>query len=355
MWGDMREFQINGKLFSDETTPYLIAEVGHNHQGSLSRAIELIQAAAEAGASAVKFQKRDNRSLFTKTAFDSKYDSENAFGETYGAHREALEFGKSEYLECAKVAKDFGVDFFSTAFDFKSADFLADLDMPAYKIASGDLKSIQLIEYVAKIGKPVILSTGGGEMSDIRRAVEAVLKHNKNLALLQCTAGYPPEYSELNLRVIETFRKEFPEVTIGYSGHDSGIAMSLVAYVLGARVIEKHFTLNRALKGTDHAFSLEPVGMHKLVRDLGRTRIALGDGNKFAYPSESAPLKKMGKSIYFAKDLPKGHRLTSSDIVFKSPAIGMFPYQADEILSKVLITDVKQDDVLNLNNFQDES
>ena len=328
----MRQFTVNSKNYSDNTSAYLIAEVGHNHQGNLETALKLIRAASHAGASAVKFQKRSNKTLFTAEAYDAPYTSENSFGDTYGKHREALEFGLEEYQACIEEAKRCNIDFFATAFDFESADFLAKLDMPAYKMASGDLKTIPLIEYVAKIGKPIILSTGGGSIEDIDRAVNAVLKHNKNLALLQCTAGYPPEYSELNLRVIETFRSRFPEITIGYSGHDSGIAMGLVAFILGARVIEKHFTLNRAMKGTDHAFSLEPQGMQKLVRDIERARLALGDGNKGMYPSEVAPLKKMGKSLFYTKSLAAGELLKSEHVDFRSPGDGIPPYKVEEFI-----------------------
>jgi N-acetylneuraminate synthase/sialic acid synthase len=347
----MREFAVSAKKYSDESTPFIIAEVGHNHQGNLETALKLIRAASHAGASAVKFQKRSNKSLFSQEAYDAPYTGENSFGATYGLHREALEFGVDEYKECINEAKRCQIDFFATAFDFESADFLADLEMPAYKIASGDLKTIPLIEYVAKIGKPVILSTGGGTIEDIDRAVNAVLKHNKNLALLQCTAGYPPEYPELNLRVIETFRSRYPEVTIGYSGHDSGIAMGLVAYILGARVIEKHFTLNRAMKGTDHAFSLEPQGMQKLVRDVERAQQALGDGNKGTYPSEIAPLKKMGKSIFFTRSLPKGSILGPEDIDFRSPGDGVPPYEAVKFLGNPIKRDVKTGTKLTSEDF----
>ena len=347
----MREFVVEGKSFTDETTPYIIAEVGHNHQGNLDTALKLIRAASHAGASAVKFQKRSNKTLFSAEAFNAPYTGENSFGATYGEHREALEFGVEEYKECIDESKRCGIDFFATAFDFQSADFLANMDMPAYKIASGDLKTIQLIEYVAKIGKPIILSTGGGNIEDIDRAVEVVLKHNRNLALLQCTAGYPPEYSELNLNVIDTFRKRYPEITVGYSGHDSGIAMGLVAYILGARVIEKHFTLNRAMKGTDHAFSLEPQGMQKLVRDVGRAQLALGDGIKGPYPSEAAPLKKMGKSLFYTKSFEKGTKLVKGDIDFRSPGDGIPPYHEDDFLEIPLKQDVSAGTRLNSEDF----
>jgi sialic acid synthase len=326
---------------------YVIAEIGHNHQGNVEKCKELFRAAKNCGAHAVKLQKRDNRSLFTKEAYHKPYDNPNSFGETYGSHREFLEFGWDEYVELRRFAAELGLDFLSTAFDIPSADFLEKLGIPAYKIASGDLKSIPLLKHVARFGKPMFVSTGGATMEDVRRAYEAITPINRKLCIMQCTAGYPPEWSELNLRVIETFRKEFADIVIGFSSHDNGIAMAVAAYMLGARAIEKHFTLNRAMKGTDHAFSLEPVGLTKMVRDLRRLRIALGDGIKQTYDSEKTPLIKMGKSLVAARDLPKGHVLTAEDIVMKSPGGGLPPYELDKLIGRKLCTDVGEDEPLS--------
>jgi sialic acid synthase len=327
---------IEGVEIQDGSDCYVIAEVGHNHQGSVEQAKQMFKAAADAGANAVKLQKRDNRSLFTREAFDRPYDNEASFGATYGAHREALEFGRDEYVELKAYCKEIGVAFFATAFDFKSADFLADLDMPAYKIASGDLTNTPLLRYVGEIGKPVIFSTGGGTLDDVQRAYATLAEVNDQLVILQCTAGYPAEWDELDLRVIPTFRDEFPHAVIGFSSHDNGISMPVAAYVLGAYVVEKHFTLNRAMKGTDHAFSLEPPGLRKLVRDLRRARLALGDGRKIVHPSEMAPITKMGKKIVAARDLPAGHVLQRDDLALKSPGDGMPPYELDRVIGRTL-------------------
>jgi sialic acid synthase len=343
-----RQLIIGDRLISDESDAYVIAEIGHNHQGSLKTAKELFQAAAECGVAAGKLQKRDNRSLYTREMFDKPYDNENSFGATYGEHREALEFGKSEYEELQAESARLGIGFFSTAFDIRSADFLAELNTPAYKIASGDLKNIPLLRHVAKIGKPMIVSTGGGTMEDVQRAFDTVMPINPRLCLMQCTCGYPAEFAELDLRVIATYREKFPEVVIGYSGHDNGIAMPLAAYMLGARIIEKHFTLNRAMKGTDHRFSLEPVGMKKMIRDLQRVRIALGDGRKKVYASEASPVLKMGKKLVAARDLPAGHVLTAADIAIKSPGDGLQPYYLDQVVGQVLTRDVRVDQSLTL-------
>jgi sialic acid synthase len=208
--------------------------------------------------------------------------------------------------------------------------------MPAYKSPSGDLTNTPLLRVVAEIGKPMIVSTGGGTLDDVRRAYETVAEVNPQVGILQCTAGYPAEWEQLDLNVIATYRDCFPSATVGFSSHDNGIAMPVAAYVLGARVVEKHFTLNRAMKGTDHAFSLEPQGLRKMVRDLKRARLALGDGTKTMYQSEAAPIVKMGKKIVAARDLPAGHVLTRDDLALKSPGDGLPPYELDRLVGRTL-------------------
>jgi N-acetylneuraminate synthase/sialic acid synthase len=345
-----RQLIIANRVVNDDSEAYVIAEIGHNHQGSLKTARELFQAAAECGVSAAKLQKRDNRGLYTREMFDKPYDNENSFGATYGEHREALEFGRPEYEELQVEADRLGIAFFSTAFDMKSADFLAELGTQAYKIASGDLRNTPLLRHVARLGKPMIVSTGGGTLEDVQRAYDTIMPINPRLCLLQCTCGYPAEFAELDLRVIATYREKFPDVVIGYSGHDNGIAMSLAAYMLGARVIEKHFTLNRAMRGTDHRFSLEPVGMKKMIRDLQRTRMALGDGRKKVYASEAGPVLKMSKKLVAARDLREGHVLTGADIAIKSPGDGLAPYYLDQLLGQTLARDLRADEAFSLES-----
>ena len=339
-----RSITINGKTIDDSTDAYVIAEIGHNHQGSVEKAKEMIQAAKMAGASAVKLQKRDNRALFTKEFFEKPYENENSFGATYGEHREALEFDKGQYQQVIDYSKEIGIDFFATAFDVPSVHFLAELDIPVYKVASGDLTTTPLIEEIAKVGKPMIISTGAATMEDVVRGYEAARKHNDQVAILQCTSGYPCTFEEMNLNVITTYREKFPEAVIGLSGHDNGIAMAVVAYVLGARILEKHFTLDRAMRGTDHAFSLEPMGMRRVVRDMQRTRVALGTGEKICFESELPAKKKMGKQLVATKDLSSGHTITAEDVTFKSPTGGLPPYELENLIGKTLSRDVAEDE-----------
>ena len=341
-----RTLTIDGIEISDASECYVIAEIGHNHGGSVEMCKELFDEAKGCGAHAVKLQKRDNRSLYTREFFNKPYENENSYGATYGEHREALEFGKADYQELIAHADEIGITFFATAFDMPSADFLAGLEMPAYKIASADLINTPLLKYVAQIGKPMIISTGGATLDDVRRAHDAVAEINPELAVLQCTAGYPAAWDELDLRVIETYRDLFSDTVVGLSSHDNGITMPVVSFMLGGRIVEKHFTLNRALKGTDHRFSLEPQGLRKMVRDLTRTKKALGDGTKTMYPSEVEPVEKMAKKLVAKTALPAGHTLTAEDIGMKSPGNGLPPYELDRLVGRTLRHPVSEDQSL---------
>src|SRR5438874_3413392 len=332
-----RRLTIDGVDIHDGSSCYVIAEIGNNHQGSLEQAKQLMDAAKECGVNAVKLQKRANRALYTREFFDQPYENESSFGRTYGEHREALELSAVDYAELQAHAREVGITFFATAFDFESADQLAELGVPAFKFASGDIRNTPLLRHVAAFGKPLILSTGGAEMADVERAVEVILPINDQLCVLQCTAAYPADTDDLNLNVITTLRERFPGLVIGLSDHQNGIAMAVVAYMLGARVIEKHFTLDHALKGTDHAFSLMPDGMRRLVRDLHRAPAALGDGVKRPLPSEEAAIRKMGKKLVAARELPAGHVLAPGDIDAKSPADGgLPPYELERLLGRRL-------------------
>jgi len=343
-----RELTIDGHRIADDTDCYVIAEIGHNHQGDLEKARQLFQRARECGVHAVKLQKRDNRALYTGAMYDRPYDNENSFGRTYGEHREFLEFGRDQYVELQKTARQLGLTFFATAFDVPSADFLEELDPPAYKLASGDLRNLPLLRHVARFQKPMIFSTGGASMMEVERAYEEVTAINPQVAILQCTASYPTEPEHMNLGVIDTFRRRFPAAVVGLSDHSNGIAMAVVAYMLGSRIVEKHFTLNHTWKGTDHALSLEPIGMHKLVRDLQRARLAVGDGSKRALSIEAGALTKMGKKLVASRPLEAGHLIAEADIAIKSPGDGLAPTELELVLGRRLLRALDADDAISL-------
>lgn len=350
----MAELTIAGRRIADDEPCFVIAELGHNHGGSITTAVSMIHAASDAGVDAVKLQKRDNLNLYTLGLLNQPYENENSFGSCYGEHRMALEFDAQDYSICRAEAENCDVALFATAFDEHSADFLANLGVPAFKIHSGGLKDTPLLKHVAGYGKPMIVSTGGGGEEDIDRAVNAVYPLNSQVAILHATASYPCQPDELNLRCILTLRKRYPELVIGWSGHDTGIAMALVAYAFGARIIEKHFTLDRASKGTDHAFSLEPQGMATMCENLLKAHVALGSGLKVPYPSEKAPIYKMERSIVAARDLRKGTIIRREDVKLKIPASGLPPYLVESIVGFPLSKDVKEDESVTHKHIQGE-
>lgn len=287
-----RELTIGTRRISDDDAPYVVAEIGGNHGGSVHVANEMIRTAAQCGAAAVKLQVRGPR-LYSQALLDKPYENENSFGRTYGEHRAALELNLNALRLTQIQAEQVGVQWFATAFDERSADRLFNLHVPAIKLASGALTDTVLQTHVAGLGIPIILSTGGGTDADIDRAVQTITKRHKQLALLYCVAAYPLEPKDANLRCILTMRTRYPELVIGYSSHSPGLMLSLIAAAFGASILEQHFTLNRASKGTDHAFSLEPKGLATLCDDLRKLHVALGDGVKRFLEIERGPLSKM--------------------------------------------------------------
>jgi len=329
-----------------EDSIYVVAEIGHNHGGDVEKCKNLFRAAKESGVDAVKLQKRDNRTLFTRELYDSPYVNENSYGDTYGKHREALEFDFEQYKELKAYCKELGVTFFATAFDFKSVDFLEKLGVPCYKIASGDLLNTPLQGYIASTGKPVILSTGGGTYRDVQRAYDTIMPINSNLVILQCTASYPAEPKDIHLLVIPEYKKRFQGAVIGLSDHFIGKVFGPPAYVLGARVFEKHFTIHRWWPGTDHHFSIEPGDMAKYIRDIHNIRDSM-NSDKLLLECEIKPLYKMGKKVVASRKLTVGEILTASDVKIVSPGDGLPPYEVDNVLGKMLKCDMGEDGSLN--------
>lgn len=292
-----RELTIAGRRIADDEKPYVIAEIGGNHQGDCSMAVKMVWKAATSGASAVKFQKRANATLYSHALLEKPYDSEHSFGATYGEHRAALELSRDDLAVTQAHAQRVNVHWFATAFDEPSADLLMGLNVPAIKLASGALTDHVLQKHVASFGIPIVLSTGGGTEQDIDRAVVTLSSYHSQFALLHCVAAYPQRPEDANLRYIPKLRERYPETVIGFSSHLPGIAFSLVAYAFGASMLEHHFTLDRSMKGGDHAFSLEPKGLETLVDDLRKLHTGLGDGVKRFLECERGPISKMRRQL----------------------------------------------------------
>ncbi len=349
---DVSTIVLGTKTVGADHPTYIIAEIGINHQGDVDIAKKLIDEAADAGADAVKFQKRTIKRILTADGLEMPYENRNSFGKTYGEHKLALELSESDYHALLDHANNRQVDFIASGWDEESIDFLDTLGVPFFKMASADLSNIPLLIHTAKKGKPMILSTGMADMDMVKLAVNAITPYNNQLAILQCTSTYPSIFEEINLRVLDTFMREFPQAVIGYSGHELGISISEAAVALGANIVERHFTLDRTMKGGDHAASLEPGGFKKLVRDIRHVEDAMGTGVKKVQESEAPIFKKLAKSVVSAVDLKTGTVITRDMLTTKGPGTGISPARLDELIGKTVVRNIPADVVLQEADIQ---
>ncbi len=285
-----REMKIGKKRVGDNHPTYVIAEIGINHNGDVEIAKQMIDAAFRAGVDAVKFQKRTPEECTPPE--QQKQMRETPWGYiTYLDYRYKVEFGKEEYAEIDRYCKEKGIAWMVSVWDESSVDFMEQFDTPSYKLPSASLTDLDLIRKVRTTNKPLILSSGMSTMEQIRKAVDVA--GDDNLGMMHCTSTYPCEPEELNLRMVETLHREFPNIPIGYSGHEVGLVPSTIAVALGACMVERHLTLDRAMWGSDQAASVEPGGFRKLVKYIRVTEQSLGDGVKKVYDSEKEPMKKL--------------------------------------------------------------
>ena len=304
---------------------YFIAEAGVNHNGSIELAKRLVDEAVIAKVDAVKFQKRTVNDILIAGALNQPYTSPTALGATYGEHRQRLELSEEDYQELSEYCRGKGITFLASTWDIKSADFIESLGVPAFKTASADLTNLPLLEYIAKKGKPMIVSTGMSTMEEVAEALEVIRKYNEQIILLHCVSNYPCESSEVNLRVMQTLREKF-NVPVGYSGHEkSGWAVTLAAITLGAVVVERHFTLDRTLPGPDHAASLDPLGLLRLVLNIRDMESAIGSGEKRISEAEMQIRKRLAKSIVARCDIEEGTVMLPEMLTVKGPGDGLKP------------------------------
>ena len=285
-----RIIKLGNRAVGDGQPAYIIAEIGINHNGDLEVAKQMIDAAVHAGADAVKFQKRTPEVATPPEQQKQMRDTPWGYI-TYLEYRCKVEFNEAQYREIDLHCRDKGIAWLASVWDEPSVVFMEEFDTPAYKVPSASLTDHNLLRHVRKTGKPIILSTGMSTLAQIHRAVEIV--GEENLAILHCTSTYPCEPEELNLKMVETLRKEFPNNPIGYSGHEVGLVPSAVAVALGASLVERHLTLDRAMWGSDQAASVEPGGFERLVKYIRVTEASLGDGVKKIYDSERPSMAKL--------------------------------------------------------------
>ena len=337
----MNTLKIGSITISPENRPFIIAEMSGNHNQSLERALKLVDAAADAGAHAIKLQTYTADTMTMKGAF--KIEDENSLWkgrELYDLYKEA--YTPWEWHEpIFEQAKKRNLIAFSSPFDESAVDFLEKLEAPLYKVASFENTDHPLLKKIAKTGKPVIMSTGVSTISDIYESVQVLRNHGcKNLVLLKCTSTYPSSPENTNLRTIPVLQQIFSDCLIGLSDHTMGIGASVASVVLGARVIEKHFTLRRADGGVDSAFSLEPEELQSLVTETERAFLALG---KPVFDVQAAERKSkiFKRSIYVSKEIMAGEKITADNIRIIRPGDGLMPKFYEQVLGKTAARDLK--------------
>ncbi len=342
-----RKVQIGNKWVGEGQPAYFIAEIGNNHNGDFYIAKRTIDEAIKAGADAVKFQKRFVDETFAKELLEKPQLKDQIFGKTYGEYRKALELDKEEFVKLKAYTEAQGVTFFATPFDKSSADFLEEVGQDVYKIASFDVTNLPLLEHVAKKGKPVILSTGMSSVEEVDEAVETILKHNKNLIVLHCVSIYPSAEDKLNLRTIPMYQERYAPLPIGYSGHEQDYIPTLAAISLGAKCVERHITLDKAMPGPDHAtVSIEPDEFKAMVAGARRIEHALGVARSVVLPDEMKTREKHSKSIVSTTRIPAGTFVTADMIMAKSPGYGMKPRFIPDLIGKKTKVDIEADTVV---------
>jgi len=337
----MKAFKLrNSKTISEDEKPYIVAEINTSHSGSIETAKDMIRKAKEVGCDCVKFQSWSAESLYSKTFYDTNPIAKRIF--------KKFSFSDSDLAEVVEYSKKCDIDFSSTPYSLAEVDFLLEkCNAPFIKVASMELNNYVYLDYIARTGAPIVLSTGMGELEEIHKAVEIIEKAgNKNICLLHCISIYPPDTSTINLRNISGLQQEFPNYPIGFSDHSSGTEMASAAIALGACLIEKHFTLDKTKIGMDNQIATEPEEMALLVRNCHNIQIALGDTKRVVLPAEIEQRTKMRRSIIATKDLKVGTKLTVDDIDVKRPGTGISPVKIGELVGKTIRRDIEGDTLI---------
>ncbi|TGM80983.1 N-acetylneuraminate synthase [Leptospira bouyouniensis] len=329
----------------------IIAEAGVNHNGDLKLAHQLIDVAFEAGVDIVKFQTFQAEALVTESAKKAEYQAASTDPEeSQYSMLKKLEISPAAHIELIEHCHDRNIEFLSTAFDLKSLDFLATLDLKRFKIPSGEITNLPYLESIGKLGKPVILSTGMANLGEIEEAILVLERSGlsrEQLTVLHCTTEYPTPFSDVNLCAMQSIKNAFG-VSVGYSDHTQGIEISLAAVALGATIIEKHFTLDKNLPGPDHKASLDPKELKELVTGIRNIEIALGDGIKRPTPSEFKNIPIARKSIIATRFIEKGEVFSKDNLTTKRPGSGISPMRLNELIGKKANRDFQKDELIEL-------
>jgi len=346
------EVDLNGFKLSKSSATYIIAEIGQNHNGNIEFAKTLIEMAKRCGANAVKFQKRDIDSELTTVAYNKIYDNPNSFGITYGEHRRFLELDESQHLELKNYANKLDITYFCTPCDIPSLNLLERINCPFYKVASRDLTNIPLLEALGKTGKTIIISTGMATYNDIDDALKALNIPKDKLIIMQCTSEYPCKPENVNLNAIKTIEEKYKCIS-GLSDHTSGVIIASAASAIGVKIIEKHITLDRTMKGTDQPGSLEESGLKKLIDYINAIAKAMGDGDKSKiHDSINIAKTKLGRSLVSKKQICKGTILNEDMLCLKSPGDGILWRDRHNLIGKIAIIDIDENVTLKDSYFE---
>lgn len=330
---------------------YFIAEAGLNHNGSITIAKKLIDVAAIAGANAVKFQKRTVEKLAVESALNAKDDRFPEFGKTYREIREHLEFTLVQYRELKLYAESKDLDFMVTAFDTDAVDFLEELELGFYKLASHSLTNFELLEYLARLRKPTVLSTGMAEMGEIDQAVEIFRRHDSPLSLMHCVSAYPTPLAECNLAMMSVLKERYG-LAVGYSGHELGYLPTIAAVTMGAQLVERHYTLDKMMTGFDHKMSLSSDELIAMVRDIRHIPGIQGSGQKKVSETEWITRNKYHVSMVSAVKIPAGTTLVKEMVAWRNPGTGIPSKLAHTVLGKCSKQDIPTDHLISLDMFE---
>ena len=325
---------------------YIIAEAGLNHNGSMDFARKLIDCAAEAKVDAVKFQKRNVATLAIKPVLDAEDHRFPSLGSSYRQIRQALEFSKEQYLELKLYTESRGLDFICTAFDVESVDFLEEIDLGCYKLASHSITNLPLLKYIASKGKKIIFSTGMCTLDEVDQAVSLLKNNNNELMLLHCVSSYPQSAEESNLNLMKVYSERYG-LPVGYSGHELGFTVTLAAAALGAVAVERHFTLDKRLEGFDHKISLEPQELTSMVHEIRTIEKSLGSCVKKISEVEQITRNKYHVSMVSIRDIKKGETITEDLITYKNPGTGLQPKDAYKVIGKRALEDIPCDTIID--------
>lgn len=341
--------KLSNRTIGQNYPCFIVAEIGNNHQGSFELAVKLIEKAKEAGVDAVKFQKRDIKSLLTKKLYNMPYRGNNSFGKTYGEHREKLELSLENFAKLKDICEELGLIFFASIWDEKSLEDIIKIGVEIIKIPSSDLVNIPLLRKATQYDRVIFLSTGMSTLDEINVAVNELQKKNANFVLLHCNSSYPCPYEEVALPVIRQLIEKF-NCLVGYSGHEIGIYPSLASVCYGACVVEKHFTLDKNMPGSDHFISLTPNEMKELVNGIRIIEKSTIEKEKNLLKGELKTTKKLRKSIVAAKNIKKGDILTAKNITVKCPGTGLSPIYWDHVIGKKANKDFEIDEFIFMDD-----